>query len=257
MSQANEVVREIRAALESDPRVNLHRATIDMRTPGDKVVLAGEVSDIAAKRRAVARAKGVVNGKDVVDYLCVRPTERLGDGAVRDAIARHLLEEPVFARAIIVCRVAGDDDVIRREPSDADNRIHVAVADGVATLSGQVWSLSHRRLAEVLAWWAPGCRNVVNELDVQPPERDNDGEINDALELVLNKDPVVHSDQITTRVRDGRVDVRGLVASPEEKRRIERDIWYVDGVRDVANELDVYRAPTAREPMRTDPSQFE
>lgn len=257
MPEANGIVKEIRAALERDPRINLHRSKIEISTPGDKVILDGEVSGIAEKRRVIECVKRTVTGKDVVDHIGVVPTEQLGDGAIRDFFARHLLEELAFARSIISCRVAGDDDAITREGDDADNRIYASVADGVITLSGQVMSLSHRRLAEVLAWWARGCRNVINELRIEPPERDHDGEINDALELVLNKDPILHSDQLTTRVRDGHVTVRGIVATEEEKRMVERDIWYVEGVCDVLNELEVFRSPTGREPMSASRPHFE
>ena len=54
--------------------------------------------------------------------------------------------------------------------------VEAAVRDGVVTLNGRVQSLSHKRLAGVLAWWVPGTRNVVNGLDVQPPEEDTDDE---------------------------------------------------------------------------------
>lgn len=33
------------------------------------------------------------------------------------------------------------------------------------TLEGRVVSLSHKRLAGVLAWWVPGCRDFVVTLD--------------------------------------------------------------------------------------------
>ena len=46
---------------------------------------------------------------------------------------------------------------------------------------GAAISLSHKRLAGVLAWWTPGCRDVVNSLDIVPPERDSDEEVQDAL----------------------------------------------------------------------------
>lgn len=257
MANAEPVAAQIRAALEREPRLNTHRSSLAISVPGNKVVLDGEVAEIAEKRIAVQVARQHANGYDIIDRLCVRPSERLGDGAIRDFVARHLFSDSVFQRIEINCRVAGDDDATSQRPDNPEGLINVAVANGVVTLSGRVGSLSHRRLTEVLAWWARGCRNVENGLAIEPPERDDDGEISDALELILNKDPLLHSDQLVIHVRDARVTLRGIVATEEEKRMVERNIWYVDGVRDVINEIDVYQAATGRESMPASRPHFE
>jgi hypothetical protein len=41
--------------------------------------------------------------------------------------------------------------------NDGSGVVEVTVEDGVVTLTGQVISLSHRRLASVTAWWVGGC----------------------------------------------------------------------------------------------------
>src|SRR5205085_60086 len=108
-----------------------------------------------------------------------------------------------------------------REPmgSDPSGSIVVSVDEGVVTLAGQVISLSHKRLAGVLAWWVRGCRDVVNLLEVIPPEEDNDDEVADALRLVLETDPLVPADQIGIRTHNHVVTLEGIVATEEEKRR--------------------------------------
>jgi osmotically-inducible protein OsmY len=254
---AQEIEKRLRAVLEHDTRVNLHRSPIDVRVRADTVTLAGEVASIEEKRIAMEHARAVAGALPVADRLRVRPTSTPGDGAIRDAVCRHLLQEPAFQRMRIECRREGDAEGIARRPDDAQGTIEASVHDGVVRLRGRVSSLSHRRLAAVLAWWAPGCRDVVNELAVDPPERDHDGEIREAIDLVLNKDPIVHSDQIEAQVRDARVRLRGVVATREEKRMAERDVWYIDGVRDVINELDVYQPPHGHEPMPADPPGVE
>lgn len=253
----NEIVKSVRAVLERHPRINLHRSAIDIRLEDGSLVLDGEVRDIEEKRAAVESAKAVAGAPPVADYLHVRPSAPLGDGAIRDAVCRQLMEERAYLRTDISCAVAGDADAIVRRLDQPEGTIDATVADGIVTLRGTLISLSHRRLAAVLAWWAPGTRDVVNEIAINPPEHDNDGEIRDAIELVLDKDPMVHSDQVTSRVRDGHVVLRGLVATREEKRIVERDVWYIEGVRDVVNEIEVYQAPTGREPMPADPPELE
>ena len=59
------------------------------------------------------------------------------------------------------------------------------------------------------------------------------------------------------RKRGPDVTVRGLVAIKEEKRMVERDVWYVEGVRDVVNELDVYAARGVRDATSTSPPELE
>jgi len=66
----------------------------------------------------------------------------------------------------------------------------VSVEDGVVTLDGRVSSLSHKSLAGALAWWVPGSRDVINGIEVAPPQEISDSEITEAVRLVLEKDPL-------------------------------------------------------------------
>lgn len=243
MRDADEIRQAALAALEREPRVHPHRSPLEVLVQDTCATLAGEVSAIGAKRRAIERVRAIPGVEQVVDRLRVAPSELLGDEAIRDKVCGYLLDEPVYKRMAIGCRTARGDRTLSRRPDEAEGRIEISVDDGVVTLRGEVWSLSHRRLAAVLAWWVPGVRDVVNELAVEPPEDDNDDEISDAIELVLDKDPVVHAGQIARHVRDGRVVLRGLVTTEEEKRMAEEDVWYVEGVREVVNEL-IVRAAT-------------
>ena len=109
-------------------------------------------------------------------------------------------------------------------------------------LDGWVISLSHKRLAGVLAWWVPGCRDVVNGLEVLPPEQDNDDEVSDALSLVLEMDPMIpHPEQIRVETHDHVVTLQGLVNTETEKIRAEQDAWYLFAVDNVINRLAVGR----------------
>ena len=91
----------------------------------------------------------------------------------------------------------------------------------------------------MLAWWTPGCRDVVNSLDVQPPEEDNDAEVVDALRLALEMDPLVQADQIQASCRDYVVTLEGYVRSAEERRQAERDAWCLFAVDRVINRIAV------------------
>jgi osmotically-inducible protein OsmY len=115
------------------------------------------------------------------------------------------------------------------------------VGDGVVTLDGQVSSLSHKRLAGVLAWWVPGSRDVVNGLEVAPIQEDSDDEIAEALKLVLEKDPLINAYRIRVTVRSAVVILEGLVVNNAESEIAEMDAWYVFGVDRVVNRLECER----------------
>jgi len=113
------------------------------------------------------------------------------------------------------------------------------VRDGVVTLNGQVPSLSHKRLAGVLAWWVPGTREVINGLEDVPPEADNDDELIDAVRLVLEKDPFVNASKIRVSAKDWVITLDGLVPTEAMKQMAERDTGYVLDVKSVVNKTAV------------------
>jgi osmotically-inducible protein OsmY len=129
--------------------------------------------------------------------------------------------------------------MLRDIRGEGAGEVEVAVEDGVITLEGSVISLSHKRVAGVLAWWTPGCRDVVNSLGVSPPEEDNDDEVADALRLVLEMDPLVQSDRVSARAKDYVVTLEGQVRSDAERRRAELDAWALFAIDKVINKLEV------------------
>ncbi len=239
MTAKESILREIRAALEHEPRVSMHHNDIRITFCDGALTVEGEVGSIAAKRVALEQARTLNGIANTIDRLRVTPGERKGDGAVRDALADFLLEEKVFTDCNISALAKGNSIILRDPGMHARGSIQIDVQDGVATLSGRVGSLSHKRLAGVLAWWTPGCRDVVNELDVMPLEYDHDDEILDALRLVFEMDPLIHSDQIRADSRNSVITLHGLLATEEERRMAELDAWYLFGVRDVVNRIAV------------------
>lgn len=228
MEHSAEVI-SVRAALERDPDVNLHRNAIEVS--GDGVIeLRGEVDDIVAKRRAFQIARAHAGGLPVKDALVLRrPGSRRGD-ELRQAVLDHLTREPEF-RGFTIFAHDG------REAPDTTNWISVEVEDVRVRLRGQVWSLSHRRLAEVLAWWVGGTGDVDNRLHVQPAERDSDAEITDAVRIVFDKDRSLDAQEIHITTRNGEVRLEGSVPNDDLRRIASHDCWYIPGVHAVHNNL--------------------
>jgi osmotically-inducible protein OsmY len=233
-------IKQVRAVLEKDPRINLHRYPIAIAAQNGDLILTGEVESIAAKKLALLAAADIHGVQRIVDRLKVTPAQKMGDAEIRDHVCRVLLEEPALERCTIRGLV-GDVVPIGRDTTQPDGSIVVAVSGGVVTLNGEVPSLMHKRLAGVLAWWVPGTCDVVNGLEEVPAEEDNDDELTDAVRLALEKDPFVNAVKIRVTTQDWIVTLDGLVPNETMKQTAERDAWYVLGVKEVDNRIQVER----------------
>jgi osmotically-inducible protein OsmY len=235
-----EPLKAIRSAFETEHRINVHRHPIRLRQDGGKLRLEGEVGSIAAKKLACRIAHRLGNGATVVDELRVIPAQARGDGEIGDAYGRSLAANEELKHGTIREQRRGHLETWHesRDPeSGAD--IEFSVSDGVITLKGTVISLTHQRIAEVLAWWTPGCRGVVNMLAVEPPEEDNDDELADAIRLVLEMDPVIDEPQVGVETASGDVTLSGVLRSERQKHMAENDAWAVPGVIEVNNRISL------------------
>lgn len=237
---ADELLRALHAAWEREPRIDLHRYPIKAALRAGRLCIEGYVGDVAAKRLAGDLARRLARGVPVDDRIRLRPADEGKQGRLRELLTRSLLEEPVFADYRIRLRRDSGMQTLR-EARDGGGAIDVVIDDGVVNLSGHVGSLTHRRLAEVLAWWTGGCEEVLNFLKVQPPEEENAAELGDAVRLVLEKDPLVHASQLSVRADSGSVRLEGYVASREEARLAVMDVWCIPGVYEVEDRIQVGR----------------
>lgn len=233
--QANGLIHSVMAALERDSRVDLRQYPVRISNGAAELVLEGDVEHIAAKKVIARTARQVAGNRPVVDRLRVASREPREDGALRDEVMRVLLEEPVFTECTI--RVGRNQHLETVREGRADGRIDIHAEGGSVCLEGEVVSLTHRRLAEVLTWWTAGCQRVNNRLRVKPAEQEHDGELADAIHMVLEKDPLVHASQLSVAVREQVVTLRGYVASEEEHRLAVMDAWYVPGVHEVVDQV--------------------
>jgi osmotically-inducible protein OsmY len=231
--------RKIHAALEREPRINIHRHPIRIESKDGSVTLEGEVADVAAKKLALEAAAAADGVRGVVDRLRVAPGEARGDGAIRDSFARMLLEQAEFRNCTLKLRTNERTVLLREAKSDAVGDMEISVTDGVIVLEGHVISVPHRLFAGVLAWWTPGRRDVINALEVRPGYEERDDEVTEALRLALEADPLLEADQIRPHCRAWVVTLDGAVPTEEQRRRAELDAWSLSGVDRVVNRLQV------------------
>jgi osmotically-inducible protein OsmY len=239
MQSSEAVLTQARAALAHVPyQGHVLHPTIQLRLSDGALILEGEVADIVDKTRAAATLRRVDGVTSVIDHLRVADGGMpVGDGELRDAVCERLLNAIEFHTCRICARVKGKPEALREPVGERSGWIEVEVHDGVVTLWGNVISLSHMRLAGVLAWWSGGTRCVVNELVVAPAEADRDDEITEALMLVLETDPFVDASQVSVRTENRVVTLEGCVSNEHTRRQAERDAWYVQGVEDVVNHI--------------------
>lgn len=237
--ERDRVLKEVRAALEREPRINLHKFPVEMEFRDGVLTLEGEVEHVAAKKLSLELAIAVRGVTGIVDRLHVAPATRMGDGAILDAVRDALLQEPMLMNCSVHVIRKGQLEPVREVADEPRGAIRVSVTDGVVLLDDHVTGLTQKRLAGVLAWWVPGSRDVINGMAVVPDQPDSDEEMAKAVRVVLNKDPFVNEERIRVLARQSVVVLEGDAPSVPQKEMAEFDAWYVFGVDKVVNHIEV------------------
>jgi osmotically-inducible protein OsmY len=239
VSERNRVQKEVRAALEREPRINLHKYPVAIEFQDGVLTLEGEVEHIAAKKLSLELAAAVRGVSGIVDRLRVTPATRMGDGAILDAVRDALLQEPSLTNCSIKLVRKGRIETVREVVDEPHGSIQVSVNDGVVLLDDHVTGLTQKRIAGVLAWWVPGSRDVINGMEVVPDQPDSDEELAKAVRIVLKKDPFVNEERIRVTATRSVVTLEGDVPSAPQREMAEFDAWYVFGVDNVINRLEI------------------
>jgi osmotically-inducible protein OsmY len=237
--ERDRVLKEVRAALEREPRINLHKFPVDMAFGDGVLTLEGEAEHIAGKKLSLELAIAVRGVSGIVDRLHVTPATRMGDGAILDAVRDVLLQEPILLNCSIHVLRKGQLEPVQAVADEPRGAIRVSVTDGIVLFDDHVTGLTQKRLAGVLAWWVPGSRDVINGMAVVPDQPDSDEEMAKAVRIVLKKDPFVNEDRIRVAAQRSIVTLEGDVPSAPQKEMAEFDAWYVFGVDKVVNHLEV------------------
>ena len=228
----------VREALQRVPRMNGAGAPLTLSFADGALIIKGEVPDVAVKRHAIHAAASVDDVGVIVDRLTVAPAEILGDRQIRDQFRDVLYREPAFTDFMLIAVDRGSPTVLRR-PVEAGGRIEYDVDRGIVTLNGAVPSVEHKRLAGVLAWWVPGRRDVVNAMTVEDGVGQAAGTLADWVKEILDRDEALDAAAITVAAENGTVRLSGRVASESDRDQAEFDAWYVDGVDQVINNIEI------------------
>jgi osmotically-inducible protein OsmY len=123
-----------------------------------------------------------------------------------------------------------------------------------------MWCRTSKQRAEQVAAKAVGTSGrVLNELTVEGAAEkhadDLDGDIREKLNEIVDKDPVLKDRDVNFDVNNGAVEIKGSVASANEKTRVGEMVRGVAGVKDMANGLEVRADEYSgkKRPASTDP----
>lgn len=149
---------------------------------------------------------------------------------------------------LLACGGPGDPKGNVKKALDQANIPNVAVAlddeTKIVHLTGTVSSMSDRTRAEEIAVAAVGTTGrVLNDLTVEGLEakvsNDPDARLLDALDRLLDNDPVLRERDVNFEVADGVVTVKGEVRTAAEKSRVSAIVKAAPGVKDFANALEI------------------
>ena len=76
-------------------------------------------------------------------------------------------------------------------------------------------------------------------MEVVPDQPDSDEELAKAVRIVLKKDPFVNEERIRVTATRSVVTLEGDVPSAPQREMAEFDAWYVFGVDNVINRLEI------------------
>jgi len=226
-------------AMRSESRIGPHFKPTRLAIAEDgTATIEAEVETIAIKRLALERLAGTPGITAVVDRMHVTPAVPKSDDGILDDLRKAFYDETSF-RALAIKEAENNHlKLVRDAFEEGRGEIVFEVHDGVVILNGRVPGLTSKRLAGVLAWWVPGSSDVVNGITVDPPEEDSPDLIEEAVRVALDKDPFVDAEQVRVGVRNRTVRLTGVL--PRDARdAAEWDAWYVFGVDDVVNEIEV------------------
>ncbi|GJL74773.1 BON domain-containing protein [Nitrosomonas sp.] len=204
-----DITHHIEKEFQSDPAIPFN--AIDVSTNQGVVTLAGRVTNLLTKERAIHLAQTIRGVRSVINRIEVKPTLDRSADVLQDAVEKALLYD-----------AATDSYEIKVQADDK----------GQITLSGTVDSWAERDLAETVAKGVSGVVSVSNRIDIQLKSKRPDNEIKPEIEKRLYWNALIDNGLIAVNVDERKVSLSGVVGSAAEKRLAELDAW-VNGVRTV------------------------
>jgi len=137
-------------------------------------------------------------------------------------------------------------DELDWEPSIDSADIGIAVKNGVVTLSGHVPTYAQKRTAERAMMRLSGVKGVANEIKVRLPaeHKRSDAALAQTALKAIERNLQIPADSVKVKVDTAWITLDGVVHWDYQRRRAERAVRYLMGVRGVSNRLRVKERAT-------------
>ncbi|MBD3345285.1 MAG: BON domain-containing protein, partial [Chitinivibrionales bacterium] len=153
-----------------------------------------------------------------------------------------LLGSSISYADTVVSAIA-DSTITRAVESDlkwdnavSSHLIDITTKKGIVIMSGYVDNLLSRDRAERIAETIKGVRGVVNRIKIRPIDR-TDSEIKSSLLSAIALDPALKEQDISVKVRKGRVVLKGTVGSRSQMLLALKVAKGVSGIVEIENEI--------------------
>jgi len=137
-------------------------------------------------------------------------------------------------------------DELDWEPSIDSADLGVAVKEGVVTLSGHVPSYAQKRTAERAVLRLSGVKGIANEIEVRLPSdhKRSDADLAQTAIDALERNVQIPMDTLKVTVDDAWITLDGVVNWDYQRKRAERTLRYLTGIKGVTNHLRVKERAT-------------
>jgi len=137
-------------------------------------------------------------------------------------------------------------DELDWEPSIDSADLGVAAKEGVVTLSGHVPSYAQKRTAERAVLRLSGVKGIANEIEVRLPSdhKRSDADLAQTAIDALERNVQIPMDTLKVTVDDAWITLDGVVNWDYQRKRAERTLRYLTGIKGVTNHLRVKERAT-------------
>lgn len=226
----DEIQQEVEARLERDARVD--HAYISVDVENGNVDLTGAVG--SAAERLYATRLAFVEGVNTVD-----PSELYVTFTLNDDMLKSTKRQPNFTDSEIETSVT---DAILSDPRVSMFNVDVSASAGIVTLSGRVPTLGAMKAAVEDARNTSGVMDVRNHINVRTDGWVTDDDLRDDVQAALERDALMHDNDLEFSVDNGVVTLKGDVTSDYEKMHARTTVENVVGVTEVVNRIEFDRA---------------
>jgi osmotically-inducible protein OsmY len=215
MAHDTALVSDVTDELFWDPKID--SAAIAVSAQDGRITLRGTVGSLREKHEAKKVAERVVGALSVDNELQVKrmSDERRADADIRGDVLQALMLDSLV-------------------PSTID----VKIEDGFVTLTGTAEWQYQRDEAERVASNVVGALDVLDEIELNPPEP-SAIDVKDAIRHAFKRNAAVDAGSLRVSSSNGSVTIKGTVRSWAEHDEALAAAWAAPGVATVNDEMTV------------------